>query len=327
MATSQSRVPIRARAGVFNIFEAVDYKTWFALAEFVDNSIQSWLDGVASGVLPSTPLEIVVETGSADDGYIVIRDSAGGIPKARFDSAFELGTPPPDPTGLSVYGIGMKSAGAWFARRFRITTTTAGDPTERVVEYDFPRIVHESLEELEYLERPAPAETHGTEVLLTGLKNPIHPKTRDKVRDHLTSIYRNFIRSGDLVLIYDGDRLNYTDPEVLVAADPRHPESKPRIWRKDIDLTLSTGERVHGYAAIRKIGRTAGSGFSLYRSRRVITGLDDDPWRPTEIFGYGNSYRSQRLFGELPPRKRQSRVQQERVRVAGVRRRTRRRAT
>jgi Histidine kinase-, DNA gyrase B-, and HSP90-like ATPase len=299
VAATQSRVPIRARAGVFNIFEAVDYKTWFALAEFVDNSIQSWLDAVAAGILPTEPLEIVIETSSADGGYIVIRDTAAGIPEERFGSAFELGTPPPDPSGLSVYGIGMKSAGAWFARRFRITTTTRGERVERVVEYDFPRIVREGLEELDFLEIPAPSEQHGTEVLLTGLKNPIHPRTREKVRDHLTSIYRNFIRSGDVVMIYDGDRLTYTDPEVLVAPDTREPDDGRFTWRKDVDLTLSTGERIHGYAAIRKIGRAAGSGFSLYRGRRVITGLDDDPWRPTEIFGFGNSYRSQRLFGEL----------------------------
>ena len=86
MAATQSRVPIRARAGVFNIFEAVDYKTWFALAEFVDNSIQSWLDAVAAGILPTEPLEIVIETSSADGGYIVIRDTAAGIPEERFGS-------------------------------------------------------------------------------------------------------------------------------------------------------------------------------------------------------------------------------------------------
>lgn len=296
-----SRVPIRARAGVFNIFEAVDYKAWFALAEFVDNSVQSWLDAVAREELSrAEPLEIVVETSSRDDGYIVIRDSAAGIGQARFDTAFELGSPPPDPTGLSVYGIGMKSAGAWFARSFRISTTTLGEPIQRVVEYDFPKIVSQGLEDLEVVELPTPMDRHGTEVLLTGLKHPIHPRTHSKVREHLTSIYRNFIRSGELVLIYDGDQLTYIDPDILEAPPAGVDTPRPAVrWRKDIDVTLSTGERIHGFAAIRKVGRAAGSGFSLYRSRRVITGLDDDPWRPTEIFGYGNSYRSQRLFGEL----------------------------
>jgi len=296
-----NRVPIRPRVGVFSVFEAVDYKAWFALAEFVDNSIQSWKDAVSRGDIDATaePLEINIEASSGTSGFIRIVDNAGGIPLDRFATAFEIGSPPPDISGLSVYGIGMKSAGAWFANDFRITTAALGDTLERVVEYDFRRIIKEGLESLEYLERPQPAAWHGTEVLLTGLKNPIQSTTHTKVRSHLTSIYRNFIRDGELLLTYNGDVLTYAGPEVLTAPDVRDADG-PRVeWQKSVDITLSTGERITGFAAIRRVGRAAGSGFSLYRNGRVITGLDDDPWRPTEIFGYGNSYRSQRIFGEL----------------------------
>ena len=294
-------VPIRPRVGVLSVFEAVDYKAWFALAEFVDNSIQSWLDAVTRGALSrdQSPLKIAIEATSGPEGHIRISDTAGGIPVARFASAFEVGSPPPDASGLSVYGIGMKSAGAWFADRFRITTRALGDSVERVVEYHFPTIIANGLERLEYEEHRPGQDWHGTEVLLTELKHPIQSSTHTKVRSHLTSIYRNFIRSGDLVLTYNDELLTYADPEILVAGDARDAGSEPREWRKDIDFSLSTGERVTGFAAIRKVGRAAGSGFSLYRQGRVITGLEDDPWRPTEIFGYGNTFRSQRVFGEL----------------------------
>jgi hypothetical protein len=301
METSTSVVPIRPRVGVFSVFEAVDYKAWFALAEFVDNSIQSWLDAIAAGTIDEAdgPLQINIDASSGDGGFIRIVDNAGGIPLSRFPTAFEIGSPPPDPTGLSVYGIGMKSAGCWFANQFRITTAALGDSYERVIEYDFPQIIRDGLETLDYLERSQPEPWHGTEVLLTDLKNPIQASTHAKVRSHLTSIYRNFVRDGQVLLTYNGDPLVYSDPEILVAQDVREPEGAAIAWRKDVDLTLSTGERVTGFAAIRRVGRAAGSGFSLYRNRRVITGLEDDPWRPTEIFGYGNSYRSQRIFGEL----------------------------
>jgi hypothetical protein len=291
------RVPIRPQVGVFGVFEAVDYKQWFALAEFVDNSIQSALDlwekhGRAG------PLHVTIQTASGADGTIVVKDDAGGIPLSRFSSAFEVGTPPPDASGLSVYGIGMKSAAAWFAGRVRITTTAFGEAVQRTVEYNFPDIITRGLQDLEVVEQPVQAGDHGTCIVLSELRNPIRTKTHAKVRDHLRSIYRHFIRDGSLILTYDGEPLQYEEPEVLVA--PFHRDgTEPLEWRKELDFTLSSGERVRGFAAVRKVGSAAGAGFSLFRRNRVITGLEDDPWRPAQIFGQGNSFRSQRVFGEL----------------------------
>ncbi|MFG2043998.1 ATP-binding protein [Dactylosporangium sp. NPDC048998] len=291
------RVPIRPQVGVFGVFEAVDYKQWYALAEFVDNSVQSALDLRATHGRTG-PLHVTIHTTAGENGTITVRDDAGGIPLARFASAFEVGTPPPDASGLSVYGIGMKSAAAWFASRVRITTTAFGEPVERTVEYDFPAIIANGLQELEVVETPAPADDHGTRIVLSALRNPIRTKTHSKIRDHLRSIYRHFIREGLLCLTYEGETLTYEEPEILVA--PLFDgDAGPLEWRKELDFTLSGGERVHGFAAIRKVGRAAGSGFSLYRRNRVITGLEEDPWRPREIFGFGNSFRSQRIFGEL----------------------------
>ncbi|MCW2501682.1 MAG: Histidine kinase, gyrase and HSP90-like ATPase [Frankiales bacterium] len=303
MTSDARRVPIRPRVGVFSVFEAVDYKAWFALAEFVDNSIQSRLDQATNGNAPqltaADPLHIDIGVEGGDEPQISIRDDAGGIPLERFSRAFEIGSPPPDPSGLSVYGIGMKSAAAWFGRNFEITTTCKGEAVARRVTYDFPTIIASGIEELDVIEFPAAPETHGTTVLLTGLKHPIQSSTHTKVRDHLTSIYRNFIRTEQVHLTYRGELVTYDDPDVLEAPWFRDPDGPTLVWRKNISLELSSGEQVHGFAAIRKTGRAAGSGFSLYREGRVITGLDDDPWRPTAIFGYGNSYRSQRMFGEL----------------------------
>ncbi|WP_093592591.1 ATP-binding protein [Lentzea waywayandensis] len=291
------RVPIRPQVGVFGVFEAVDYKQWFALAEFVDNSIQSALDlWHAHG--RRGPLHVSIRRTGGDGGTITVTDDAGGIPSHRFMQAFEVGTPPPDRSGLSVYGMGMKSAAAWFAGRVRITTTAIGEPVERTVEFDFPAIIANGLQDLEVVERPAPAEDHRTSIVMSNLRNPIRTKTHGKVRDHLRAIYRHFIRSGALVLSYDGETLTYEEPEVLV--EPYYRDgAEAKEWRKEIDFTLSSGEHVRGFAALSKVGRTAGAGFSLFRQNRVITGLDDDPWRPSEIFGAGNSFRSQRVFGEL----------------------------
>src|SRR5262245_40680601 len=232
------RVPIRPQVGVFGVFEAVDYKAWYALAEFIDNAVQSALDARASGALPQPhePLQVDIDVTSGYGGVVAVRDNAGGIPLDRFRTAFEVGSPPPDTSGLSVYGIGMKSASAWFANRVRITTTVYGEPVRRIVEYDFPKIISNGTQELEVVQQTASAESHGTDVLLTELKNPINTKTHSKVRDHLTSIYRNYIRDGRLVLTYQGDVLAYQDPEVLTASFCKTPGQTALTWRKDLDI-------------------------------------------------------------------------------------------
>ncbi len=124
-------------------------------------------------------------------------------------------------------------------------------------------------------------------------------RTVSKVREHLASIYRVFLRDGTMVLTYDGDPLVYEDPPILVAAYYRTPDADPVQWRKEINFDFGQGQRAWGFAALRERASVSGAGFSLFRRNRVIQGSGDEGYRPEAIFGKSNSYRYQRLFGEL----------------------------
>jgi hypothetical protein len=287
---------------VFALFSAVDYKAWYALAEFVDNSVQSFLDrktdlDAVDGHLAR--LTVTIEPGTAAGGSIRVRDNAGGISTDRLDAAFQVATPPPDSSGLSVYGIGMKSAAAWFGDRFEVTTKAVNESIVRHVCMDFPSIIENQLETVEVQEAAAPPREHYTELVLSKLHHPIQTSTHDKIRRHLASIYRSYIRADVLAIIYDGEPISYNDPEILVAPYFATPTAEPVEWRKRIDITLDSGERIHGFAALRRTADTKSPGFALFRRDRVITGIEDDPWRPVEIFGQPNKFPAQRLFGEL----------------------------
>jgi hypothetical protein len=73
----------------------------------------------------------------------------------------------------------------------------------------------------------------------------------------------------------------------------------PVEWRREIDFSLGNGMEVRGFAAIRAVGSTRNPGFALFRRGRVIEGSGEEGYRPEYVFGRGNSYESQRLFGEL----------------------------
>ena len=46
-------VNIKPTTGYLSILPAINYRAWFALAEFVDNSIQSYLDNKSKLIIAS----------------------------------------------------------------------------------------------------------------------------------------------------------------------------------------------------------------------------------------------------------------------------------
>ncbi|MGH7170153.1 MAG: hypothetical protein ACRELG_07755 [Gemmataceae bacterium] len=120
-----------------------------------------------------------------------------------------------------------------------------------------------------------------------------------KMKEHLASIYRTFVRNGLLELTWDGEVLAFEEPPILSAPFYRTPAAEPVVWRKEIDFDFGTGQRAWGFAALRERASVSGAGFALFRRHRVIQGSGDEGYRPEAIFGKSNSYRFQRLFGEL----------------------------
>jgi hypothetical protein len=301
MAKTKGSINIRPGVGVLALFPSMNYKAWYALAELVDNSLDSYLrhrDRLHETV-NDYQLRVVIEVQSQDGGQIRVWDNAAGIEGANFERAFVTAEPPADSAGLSQFGIGMKSASCWFARQWQVRSTALDETVERTVIFDVPRIVTERRETVATTLVDAPPDRHFTEIRLWDLHKSLHSETVGKMRRHLASMYRHFLRTGELVLEFNGEPLHFSEPKVLVVPYHKESQGRPKTWRKDLDFKLPTGERVTGFAGIRETGSTKDAGLSLYRHGRLIVGSSDDSYRPSEIFGASNSYRYQRVFGEL----------------------------
>ena len=296
------KVSIRPGISVLSILRHLNYRPWFALAEFVDNALQSYAANVERlRRLHGDGYQLVVsiDIDAGPPATLKVRDNGAGISSADYPRAFRPAEVPPDRSGLSEFGMGMKSAACWFAPKWRVRTCALGEVVERTVRFDIAQIVHDRLEELEISETPAKPDDHFTEIFL---EDPHHlpiKKTVGKIKEHLTDIYREFLRSGILRLEFNGEPLRYTEPGVLQAPYFKEPGSEIRDWRKNIEFDLGGGLKVHGFAAIRDPGNVSRSGFALFRRGRLIQGSGDEGYRPEAIFGKSNSFRYQRLFGEL----------------------------
>lgn len=298
--TDIAKVTIRPGTKILGSLRHLNYRTWFALAEFVDNALQSFLANreqlAAAGC---RQLTVKIEINGAKPGRISIRDNAAGIAAADFERAFRPAEVPLDATGLSEFGMGMKSAACWFAQRWSVRTSSLGEPVQRTVRFDIANILANDVDELDVETGASSVDSHFTEVVLESLNQSLAGRTIGKVKDHLRDIYRCYLREGTLVLEVNGDTLSHHKPDVLSAPYFQTPHASTITWEKEIDWDLGGGQTVKGFAALRKVGKGTEAGFALFRRKRLIQGSADDGWKPQEVFGSPNSYRHQRLFGEL----------------------------
>jgi hypothetical protein len=295
-------INIRPGVTILSILRHLNYRPWFAIAEFVDNAIQSFLDykdelELAEG--EGYKLKVSIEFDAIDGGLLTVRDNAAGIHEADYPRAFRPAELPPDQSGLSEFGIGMKSAACWFAPEWKVRTTALGEPIERTVSFNIDKIVRDELEELKVQTRKVQPNSHYTEITLSNLHQPPQGRTVTKIKDHLASIYRVFIRNGTLELFYNGDKLSAPQPKILKAPYYKTETSEPVLWRKEIEFDFGLGLKAYGFAALLETANSSRAGFALLRRHRLIEGGADEGYRPEYIFGKPNSYRYQRLIGEL----------------------------
>ncbi len=298
----QHRVSIRPGVGILSVLRHLNYKAWFAMAEFVDNSLQSYLQNrekLEQLHGKEFRLKVEIEVERADEVRIRIRDNAAGIATADYARAFRPAELPSDRTGLSEFGMGMKSAACWFAPQWKVRTSALGEPIEKTITLDIDTIVRGAIEELDVVETPAAASDHFTEITLIDPYDKLQTKTGSKIKDHLASIYRIFLREGTMELWFNREPLSYEIPKILVAPYYKTPTEAPLQWHREFSFDFGLGLKASGFAALREVASTSTAGFALFRRKRLIEGSLDEPYRPEFIFGTGNSYRKQRLIGEI----------------------------
>lgn len=319
------------------IYKNLTYTPWFALGEFVDNSITSFVKQVRAD--PSNPeffkLEVAIWWDEAQQ-LLTILDNAAGIPATRdgWGRALEVGSRNPDPSVLSVYGYGMKAAGLWWSPSMEIESKHYKDSVLRSVNFDPEQLVRSGQDTVPLMTTPAAnKEEHWTRVTLKGL-NPgrSYPARRGlgRVREFLSSMYRHYLR-GNFGLLHpstglpfveikvQGEQLEFKEPELLTAVPwtSNGPEkgASEITWRKDFVLEIPSTEVVNGKQVTREISGWVGilakfsrsnAGLFLSFHGKGIFGVaqgtsEDSPdqYRPQRLFGTSSSFKIGRLVGEI----------------------------
>ncbi|MCW3101244.1 MAG: hypothetical protein JWL77_6862, partial [Chthonomonadaceae bacterium] len=190
---------LRFRLGLDTVqsYKRLSYTPWHALAEFVDNSTQSYFNHEetlkAAYETESEDLRVDVVY-DKDAGFIRIADTALGMDRAELDHALEVGARPAITSGRSKFGMGMKTAACWLGNSWTIRTKKLGETTELQVEISVPAVsnVEQDLPTRELSDQDP--SLHYTVIEIRDLNRPLRGQTLRKIRDFLSSMYRQDLR-------------------------------------------------------------------------------------------------------------------------------------
>ncbi len=297
-----STVSIKIQTGVYGQFRNLNNKVWFALGEYVDNAVQSFENNklrLRKSDNGKYQFEVRINI-DWENNYIKIRDNAAGMDARNFLRAFEPANIPIDNTGLHEFGMGMKTASIWLADVWSVRTAAIDELEERYVEFDLKKVLSEEKEVLQVQNSAKIKTAHYTEITLHNLsKNAPSSYQMDKIKKHLVSIYRKFIRSGDMKLFINDEEMAYEEPEVLKAPYYATPKGKEVEWRKAINFKLGKYTAKGFIGILSTMSTSEVNGLSLFRRGRVIEGSHDEKYRPKVLCGQIGSPRYKRIFGEL----------------------------
>lgn len=308
---NNNKVSIATKPLVYSAFRYIENKVWNALAEYVDNAIQSFKDHaeILSAINPNSKLRVEINI-DIDNDIITIRDNAFGITNDNYERAFELANIPLDRKGLNEFGMGMKVSSIWLSDLWTVETKAYGESDIKTLVFNIHEVTQNEEIELPVSSVQANVNEHYTLVTLTKLSQN-KPRSRQiaYVKKHLASIYAKYIRDGLLDLIVNDELLADTQLQCLVAPYYKTPNGENIVWRQEIDFEAPKydefGKQIGSYYAkgfigiLERMSTSVDNGILLFRRGRVIGSSFDEKYRPKILSGEEGSPRYKRIFGEL----------------------------
>lgn len=285
------KVNIQSTAGTMHhIFERISYTPWYAIAEFVDNSSQSYFSNIDK-ILDVDHVTINIDYDSQNE-ILTITDNAYGMNHDELIEALYAECGVGKKYGRNEFGMGMKTAAGWFGNKWSISSVQYGSGKrytavvdKKTLENDIPVFFED-----------ASFDEHGTVIKIEKLtKKLASPRTISKIKDVLSSMYRRDISSGQVDLQYRGGSFSFEEYPILKSF-------RGKDWKKEVDFSFEwAGKEYHvdGFVAIMNPGGYSKAGFALFRRDRVIIGGPDANYKPKEIFVQDQSQIALKLFGEL----------------------------
>lgn len=289
-------IDIRPATSVYGTYRRLSYTPWFAIAEFIDNSTQSFYSHKSELLNADGFKKLIINIRyDSNEDVLEITDNAYGMDFEDFQRAIILDKPPKDRSGRNEFGMGLKTAACWFGDIWSVETSQLGSNKVYKATMDIKEFEKNHTESIYSEYRETNPEMHFTKIVIKDLNQKPQKRSVAKIKKTLEKIYRSDLRTGEIDIIWNSEHLEYIEPKVRVVNGEEE--------RKKVDFFVDGpfGEkyRVYGWVGILENGSYNNAGFSLLRRGRVIVGAQEN-YKPEIIFGSsGGDYRKLYLCGEL----------------------------
>ena len=288
---------IRPEASILNVFSRLSYKVWYAIAEFVDNSTQSYISHMDELQQDDAFEKLIVSVKyDSVENTLTITDNAYGMEINKFKDAILLDSRNAEQRGRNEFGMGLKTAASWFGNVWSVTSTQYGSSNQYSATVDIPRLKNEGLNSITIQRTVVDEKLHGTTILIRDVTKKITgSRTIGKIRTLLSSMYRRDINNRNIEIWFNDEAISFNEYPILK-------NFRGKEWKKPLDFNVEFDGKVYnvtGFVAIMNPGSFPNAGFALFRQDRVVIGGSDSNYKPSRIFGQAQSQVSLKLFGEL----------------------------
>lgn len=286
---------IQPQASVLGVFSRLNYKPWYAIAEFVDNSTESFYTNEQE--LKQSGISSVTVHVHYDftENVLTIVDDAFGMELEDFSRAVLLDSKPKIQGGRNEFGMGLKTAASWFGNTWSVMSTQLSSPNRYITEVNIPELKEKKVNTVKIKKETCSEDEHGTTIVIKDVTKKIDAaRTKGKIVQLLESMYRRDLDSGKVSIWFNDIPLHFDGYSCL--------EFRGTTWKKNVDFEFKfdgKGHRVRGFVGILASGGFGKAGFALFRRGRVVMGGEDQNYKPECIFQQAQSPISHKLFGEL----------------------------
>ena len=294
-----SQLELTFGSNVLSRYKDLNYKLWYAIAEFVDNSSQSYLDN-RKELDASRDEKFNVKIGFENGKSFKIIDNAYGMDEKGLRDALIVGRmKEKSQSGYqrSEFGMGLKTGGFWMGKKIEITTKKYNHEKTYSATLDLNKIIEGNSNIELKASKQNDLKDSFTIIKISDFHRQFSSYALTKTKDILSSLYSLDIDKKIMKIFWNGTEIESYKRTTLID------EGNELKW--DVNLNINN-KKITGFVGLLKQGGKDGSsrknaGFSVGRNGRMLY-CAPNFFRPTTVFGQEggtNDLVNQRVFGHL----------------------------
>lgn len=219
------KIDISPEMSIYNTLKNHSYSLGGALSEYIDNSLQSFIDNKKELNADKLRITITIDDKDANNRKIFIEDNAGGISHTDLEKAMKPSYKP-QKQNLNEFGIGMKAASLWIGRKWTLLNSylrRADKSKSEQIIFDLDELIQNNDTEVPISYIDSDINKHGVTIVIEKLNRDFDRELIEDAFCTLIENYQYFIYREN-ILELNLNSTKYNDLEITSQEDVSIPK-------------------------------------------------------------------------------------------------------